>query len=518
MDENRTVDDDATRTTYDLEQLRVEVVELRTRVVEELQRSRHNHDTSADNESSDIDDNQIETKDELFPLIAEAEALHAELEALQAELGVEALNRSMLDHNASADNESNDTSDNQTVTNDELQRLLIEVEILHGYLENLRSARPDRDTSTDNESNDVDDEESRDNGIESSSTEVTDEVENDDIEAVSHEVTDDDESKEANEESVDNSIESSSTEVTDEVEAVDLPPRLPTNYEGEAYVRRDNEAPVYPPAESRNVETRRSRHNLFRRNNNGGYDDDGLWHGIVSASVLRSIVTNRYSSAQNRTFAYHPHRGSIQVNIRGPRGDYRHHIISEEEIREILQQYVEETENNINVVVTNVTWNGNGIRYDYIRAPREQNPEQTDNNQQNISTQTIINEHRQERRFNILQRERLANNEMNRYMLMTGGCILGVGAAIYFNQNMDIQQLYQQLMQQQLNALFSWESLLQYFEQLGPLISLLGVSAGAYLARAGISFGRRQQARRELRDFDTMYGENLGGNNNARTR
>ena len=127
---------------------------------------------------------------------------------------------------------------------------------------------------------------------------------------------------------------------------------------------------------------------------------------------------------------------------------------------------------------------------------------------------------REKRKFTILQRERAmseAQKGKNRSAIMAGLCILGAAAAIYFN-GQDVQQV----LQHELNAIYSWEALGQYMQDLGPLTTLLAAGAGGFIAKYFKHSRKFKQAQNEFIDFnnslENVNAEELGGNENAKSR
>lgn len=122
------------------------------------------------------------------------------------------------------------------------------------------------------------------------------------------------------------------------------------------------------------------------------------------------------------------------------------------------------------------------------------------------------------RTFAILKRERAINHAQrvkNHSAIMAGICILGAAVSLYFND----QNLHQ-ILQQELNALYSWESLGQYLQNLGPLTTLLSVGAGGFIAKYFKNSKKLKQAQDEFIGFNNSLGNEqiLGGNENAKSR
>lgn len=133
---------------------------------------------------------------------------------------------------------------------------------------------------------------------------------------------------------------------------------------------------------------------------------------------------------------------------------------------------------------------------------------------------------REHRRFTILQRERAmsdAQKAKNRSALMAGLCILGAATALYFNgQDPNV------MIQQELNAIYSWEALGQYLQDLGPLTTLLAAGAGTFVTKYLKHSRQFRKAQNEFMDFNASLEdtkslgsgstEALGGNENVKSR
>lgn len=127
---------------------------------------------------------------------------------------------------------------------------------------------------------------------------------------------------------------------------------------------------------------------------------------------------------------------------------------------------------------------------------------------------------REKRKFTILQRERAisdAQKAKNRSALLAGVCILGAATAVYFNgQDMN------QVLQYELNAIYSWEALGQYLQALGPITTLLAAGTGGFIAKYFKNSRKFKQAQQEFVDFNTSLentnANELGGNENAKSR
>ena len=127
---------------------------------------------------------------------------------------------------------------------------------------------------------------------------------------------------------------------------------------------------------------------------------------------------------------------------------------------------------------------------------------------------------REKRKFTILQRERAmseAQKGKNRSAIMAGLCILGAAVAVYFNG-----QDAQQVLEHELNVIYSWKALGQYVQDLGPLTTLLAASTCGFIAKYFKYSRKFKQAQNEFIDFnnslESVNTEELGGNENAKSR
>ena len=125
---------------------------------------------------------------------------------------------------------------------------------------------------------------------------------------------------------------------------------------------------------------------------------------------------------------------------------------------------------------------------------------------------------KEKRKFTILQRERAmsdAQKGKNRASIMAGLCILGAICAGLFRE-----QDLSQIIQHELDAIYSWESLVQYIKDLGPLTTILCVSAGGFISKYCKYSKMLKNAKNEFIDFNSSltntYSE--GGNRNDRSR
>lgn len=149
-----------------------------------------------------------------------------------------------------------------------------------------------------------------------------------------------------------------------------------------------------------------------------------------------------------------------------------------------------------------------------MSQPAQSQPVQDD------SLQQLARMEREKRKFTILQRERAmsdAQKAKNRSALLAGVCILGAAAAVNFN-GQDISQV----LQHELNAIYSWKALGQYLQDLGPMTTLLAAGAGGFIAKYFKNSIKFKKAQQEFIDFNASLEKNntneLGGNENAKSR
>ena len=126
---------------------------------------------------------------------------------------------------------------------------------------------------------------------------------------------------------------------------------------------------------------------------------------------------------------------------------------------------------------------------------------------------------REGRTFEILQRERQmaeTANQATTAAVAAGVLIIGTAASIYMGGNTA------QIIQDNINSLYSWPGVVQYLQDLGPLSTMLTACSAACVARAIRLTGRLRRLRDEFIDFNAALeqpnGYEDGGVNNARTR
>lgn len=124
---------------------------------------------------------------------------------------------------------------------------------------------------------------------------------------------------------------------------------------------------------------------------------------------------------------------------------------------------------------------------------------------------------RENRKFTILQRERAmsdAQKARNKSAIMAGVCILGAAVAAFNGQDVNT------VLQHELDSIYSWEALGQYFQDLGPLTTMLCASTGAFINKYFKNSKKFKQAQNEFIDFNASLEntQTLGGNENAKSR
>lgn len=149
-----------------------------------------------------------------------------------------------------------------------------------------------------------------------------------------------------------------------------------------------------------------------------------------------------------------------------------------------------------------------------VELKKQDTPQLTSKNSQDELTHMA----KEQRKFTILQRERAMNDAQrakNRSAIMAGICILGASAATYFN-GQDVHQI----LQHELNAIYSWEALGQFIQDLGPLATLLTAGAAGFIAKYLKHSKKLKQAQNEFIGFNNSLEktEELGGNENAKSR
>lgn len=122
------------------------------------------------------------------------------------------------------------------------------------------------------------------------------------------------------------------------------------------------------------------------------------------------------------------------------------------------------------------------------------------------------------RTFSILKRERQMNDAKrakNKAAIMAGICILGASVAFYFN-NQDLSAV----ISHELNAIYSWEALGQYLNDLGPLTTLLSVGTAGFISKYLKNSKKLKQAQNDFEDFNnSLENEQIKGDDyDAKTR
>lgn len=134
--------------------------------------------------------------------------------------------------------------------------------------------------------------------------------------------------------------------------------------------------------------------------------------------------------------------------------------------------------------------------------------------------QELVKMAKEQRKFTILQRERAMNNEQkakNRSALLAGACLIGACVAVYFN-GADVHQV----LQHELNAIYSWQGLGQYLADLGPFTTMMAAGVGAFTAKYFKHSKKFKDAQNQFIDMNnSLMQENVqefGGQENAKSR
>lgn len=269
---------------------------------------------------------------------------------------------------------------------------------------------------------------------------------------------------------------------------------------------------------------------------------DITYDGKMDYSDLRKIIVDYYRKTKGielRTISIDYFKNilngqsNIQFFITG--NDERFNI-PKEEIEKILSQYLY----SMNCDFISVNY-GDKVEFKYKKRKPEtiinekgeiirlggQNNKTTESKndipqfeppKENTTQESTIDDltrmKKEDRKFTILRRERAMNDaatRRNRSAILAGLCILGAGAAAYFSGGQDIQQL----VQEEIAALSSWEAAKQYIHDIGPLATGLAASAAAFFTR----YLRNSRRLRDLRNESIDFNDSLeGGNENVRAR
>lgn len=126
--------------------------------------------------------------------------------------------------------------------------------------------------------------------------------------------------------------------------------------------------------------------------------------------------------------------------------------------------------------------------------------------------------HSENRRYEILKRESEINNlqnSRNQSAIVAGLCLLGAVASFHLGgQDINV------VIQHELEALYSWEAIGQYLKDLGPITTLLTVSASSFFSQYLKDSKKLKQARQDFENLNAAIGNinDLGGNENAKSR
>lgn len=131
----------------------------------------------------------------------------------------------------------------------------------------------------------------------------------------------------------------------------------------------------------------------------------------------------------------------------------------------------------------------------------------------------LLQMQQEQRTFTILQMERTLSEEDRKATssIIAASCILGAAVALYFdglNPNGVIQH--------ELGAIYSWELLGQYFQDLGLMVTLLSAAAGGFVAKALKHNKKCKDVQHQFEDMNASLQNNNSQNmeveNDVKTR
>lgn len=131
----------------------------------------------------------------------------------------------------------------------------------------------------------------------------------------------------------------------------------------------------------------------------------------------------------------------------------------------------------------------------------------------NDKTKELVNLANERRNFEILQRGRAlddASRARNRSAIAAGLCFLGAASLVIFSGK-DAGEV----LQHEVNAIYSWQSLGQYLQDLGPATTILSAATGGFIARYFQNSRRIRRLQNEHDDMDRarqmVKSDNFGG-------
>lgn len=278
-------------------------------------------------------------------------------------------------------------------------------------------------------------------------------------------------------------------------------------------------------------------------------DLDITYNVSIDYNELRKIIFDYYKknkgiNLESISIDYLKHKLKDNADLQPffvmhENGQEKRFDISKEEIHEILNSYFKEKncelkninydydidlyykkQKNIIDEFGEINRSGQEDIYSHNNVPVFEPPkeEQQNNELNNNTLEDLARMTRENRKFTILQRERAMNDAQkakNKAALMAGLCILGVVATTHYNlQDMSM------VIQQELNAMYSWDALKEYIKDIGPLTTLLTGAAIKFTSKYLKHSKKLNQLHNEFIDFNASLenNNNLGGNNNAKTR
>ena len=132
----------------------------------------------------------------------------------------------------------------------------------------------------------------------------------------------------------------------------------------------------------------------------------------------------------------------------------------------------------------------------------------------------LLQMQQEQRKFSILQRERTMTEESRKKTIssiIAATCILDAGVALHFNGLNP-----NEIIQHELGAIYSWESLGQYFQDLGPMVTLLSATAGGFIAKAFKHNKKYKDAQHQFEDMNVSLqnssSQSMEVENNVKTR
>lgn len=153
-----------------------------------------------------------------------------------------------------------------------------------------------------------------------------------------------------------------------------------------------------------------------------------------------------------------------------------------------------------------------------------ENTKASDNIQEQKEENHIVNKEVSNQRYEILKRERAVTDAQRSRVgaaVCAGICIIGTVAAIIAQEKLGVTNI-QQVVQHELGSIYSFESLANYFKDIGPLTTLLAVGSMGAIAKYFNKNKKLILAHNDLIDYNQALIDanniELGSDENARTR